>query len=359
MTKKKVKKKKSTEISPVKRWVISFILVAIAAGVYMANSYYQRIYGSNISLGKKESVHFYIPSTYSFNEVVQSLYNQGYILNKESFAWVAEQKNYPKKVKPGKYLLRDRMSNNELVNLLRSGNQVPVQVTFNNVRTMPELAGKIAFYLEADSSTFLRAFTNEQIADSLGFNLQTLPTIFIPNTYEFYWNTSPRKFIDRMAGEYKRFWTEERKAKARKIGLSQSQVGILASIVKAETSKKDEAPRVAGVYINRLQKGIALQADPTLIWALNNFTIKRVLDVHKKIESPYNTYKYKGLPPGPINLPEPSYLNAVLNFEHHNYLYFCAKEDFSGYHNFASSYNKHLQNARKYQQALNKRKIYN
>lgn len=358
MTKKKVKKKKTTETSTVKRWVISFVLVVFAAGIYTAYNYYQRIYGSNISLGKKESVHFYIPSNYSFNQVVQSLYNQGYILNKESFAWVAEQKNYPNKVKPGKYLLRDRMSNNELVNLLRSGNQVPVQVTFNNVRTMPELAGKVSFYLEADSITFLNAFTNVQLADSLGFNLQTLPTIFIPNTYEFYWNTSPQKFINRMAVEYKRFWNEDRKAKARKIGMSQSQVCILASIVKAETSKKDEAPRVAGVYINRLKKGIALQADPTLIWALNDFTIKRVLNVHKKIESPYNTYKYKGLPPGPINLPEPAYLNAVLNFENHNYLYFCAKEDFSGYHSFATSYNKHLQNARKYQQALNKQRIY-
>lgn len=345
-------------MSTMKRWLVSFIVIIMSVAAYTAYNYYQRIYGSNISLGKKESVHFYIASNSGFNDVVQRLYSQGYILNKESFAWVAEQKNYPNKVKPGKYLLRDRMSNNDLVNLLRSGKQVPVRVTFNNVRTMPDLAGKIAFYLEADSLEFLNAFTNVTLADSLGFNLATLPTIFIPNTYEFYWNTSPRKFIDRMAEEYKRFWNNDRKAKARKIGLSQSQVSILASIVKAETSKKDEAPRVAGVYMNRLKKGIALQADPTLIWALNDFTITRVLDVHKEINSPYNTYKFKGLPPGPINLPEQVYLNAVLNFEQHHYLYFCAKEDFSGYHAFASSYTTHLQNARRYHNALNKRKIY-
>ncbi|MFT6843909.1 MAG: UPF0755 protein [Flavobacteriales bacterium] len=356
--KKKTSKKGKQPVSATKRWIVSLLLVIVVICGYTAYNYYQQIFGSNISLGKKESVHFYIKSKDGFNEVVQSLYNQGYILNKESFAWVASQKKYTNNTKPGKYLLRNRMSNNDLINLLRSGNQAPVKVIFNNIRTMPDLAGKIATYLEQDSLSFLAAFTDEQLADSLGFNLKTLPTIFIPNTYEFYWNTSPRMFINRMAKEYKSFWNDQKKAAARKIGLSQSEISILASIVKAETSKKDEAPRVAGVYMNRLKKGIALQADPTLIWAMNDFTITRVLNVHKKIDSPYNTYKFKGLPPGPINLPEPVYLNAVMNYEKHAFLYFCAKPDFSGYHAFASNYTKHLVNARRYQKTLNDRKIF-
>lgn len=354
----KRKKNKVKKTSATKRWLLSVTLVLVALGTMTAYDYYNRIFGTNISLGKKESVYFYIKTGSSFNSVVQSLFDQGYILNKESFAWVAQKKNYQNKVKPGKYLLHDNMNNNTLVNLLRSGNQVPVNVTFNNVRTLPELAGKVSTYLEADSITFLKAFKNKEITDSLGFNSTTIATLFIPNTYEFYWNTSPRSFINRMAKEYKNFWTKERVFRANKIGLSQSEVSVLASIVKAETAKTDEAKRVAGVYVNRLHRGIALQADPTLIWALNDFTIKRVLNVHKKIDSPYNTYKNKGLPPGPINLPESSYLDAVLNYEQHNYLYFCAREDFSGYHTFASSYTQHLQNARKYQRALNQRKIY-
>jgi UPF0755 protein len=195
-------------------------------------------------------------------------------------------------------------------------------------------------------------------ASKYGFNEQTIMTMFIPNTYEFYWNTSADEFFERMADEYKKFWTDERKQKAKNIGLSQSEVSILASIVELETQKKDERPTVAGVYINRLKKKMLLQADPTVVFALGDFTINRVLKIHLETDSPYNTYKYSGLPPGPIYLPSISSIDAVLNFENHDYIYFCAKEDFSGYHNFAKTLAQHNENARKFQQALNKRKIW-
>lgn len=338
--------------------IISFVLVLMCGGAYVAYHYYQQVFGSNISLAKKQSPYFYISTGASYQKVVQQLFEQGYIINKESFDWVARKKNYPNKVKAGRYLLVDKMNNNELVNLLRSGDQAPVNVVFNNVRTLEELAGQVATYLEPDSIAFISTFNNPYLVDSLGFNRFSFPALFIPNTYEFYWNTSAKQFINRMALEYKKFWNADRKALCRKITLSQSQVSTLASIVKAETSKLAEARKVAGVYVNRLKRNIALQADPTLIWALKDFTITRVLNVHKQIDSPYNTYRNKGLPPGPINLPEPHYIDAVLNYESHNYIYFCAKEDFSGYHNFASTYAKHLKNARQYQRALNQRKIF-
>ena len=183
--------------------------------------------------------------------------------------------------------------------------------------------------------------------------------MFIPNTYEMYWNTSAQEFVERMAKEYKAFWNDERKAKARKLGLSQSEVTILASIVQAEQNvKTDEQPVVAGLYLNRLKRNMQLQCDATLKFANKAYDVQRVLDFDKKIDSKYNTYKYTGLPPGPINLPEINAIDAVLNAKEHNYLYMCAKEDFSGYHNFTSSYNQHLRNAKKYQAELNKRKIY-
>jgi UPF0755 protein len=245
-----------------------------------------------------------------------------------------------------------------LVNKLRNGSQDAINFTFNNLRTINQLAGRAAFYLEADSLTFLNYLNNPEVISKYGFTKNQFPALFIPNTYKMNWTTKPEKFVARMATEFKGFWTEERKAKAKAIGLSQSEVATLASIVESETIKNDEKPVVAGVYINRIKKGMPLQADPTLVFALGDFTIKRVTNEDKKIESPYNTYKYKGLPPGPIRLPEISSLKAVLNYKKHGYIYFCAKEDFSGYHNFTASYRQHRKNAKRYHNALNARKIY-
>lgn len=327
----------------------------------MAYNMYQKVYQPNVTLENTNDKYFYIYSNYEFSDVVHDLYEKGYIINRESFEWVAEQKaNFINNVKPGRYLLEDGMSNNELVNLLRSGEQVPVKVTFNNVRTTAQLAGKVTKNLECDSTEVYVLLNNKEFVSKYGFNKTTILTLFLPNSYEFYWNTSAEELIGRMADEYKKFWTAERKAKAKKLNLSQSEVAILASIVQAEQSvHSDERPIVAGLYINRLRQGMLLQSDPTIIYGIGDFSIRRVLNKHKTHNSPYNTYMNKGLPPGPINLPSIKSLDAVLNYEQHDYIYMCAKEDFSGYHNFAKTYKQHLVYARKYQAELNKRRIYN
>lgn len=345
----------------IKKTIILILVIGAAVGGFMAYNMYQKVYQPNVTLENTNDKYFYIYSNYEFSDVVHDLYEKGYIINRESFEWVAEQKaNFKNNVKPGRYLLEDGMSNNELVNLLRSGEQVPVKVTFNNVRTTAQLAGKVTKNLECDSSEVYDLLNDKEFVSKYGFNRITILTLFLPNSYEFYWNTSAEELIARMADEYKKFWTAERKAKAKKLNLSQSEVAILASIVQAEQSvHSDERPMVAGLYINRLRQGMLLQSDPTIIYGIGDFTIRRVLNKHKTHNSPYNTYMNRGLPPGPINLPSIKSLDAVLNYQQHDYIYMCAKEDFSGYHNFAKTYNQHLVYARKYQAELNKRRIYN
>lgn len=333
-------------------------MVIALIGLGIGFMLYRWIYAPNV-VSEKADTYFYVYSSDDYLNVVERLNKSGLVTNIRSFKWVAERKNYPNTVKPGRYFIQPNMSNNQLVNLLRSGAQVPVNVMFNNIRFLPELAGELAQQLEPDSAHFMAAFTNDSLLRYYGFTPNTVLALFIPNTYELYWNTSPEDFMERMAKEFRNFWTEERKQKALALNLSQSEVATLASIVQQETARNDEKPKIAGVYLNRLRIGMPLQADPTLLFALQDFSIRRVLNVHKKIDSPYNTYKYKGLPPGPISLPEISSLTAVLNPADHNFYYFCAKEDFSGYHNFASTYAEHLRNARRYQSALNQRRIYN
>jgi UPF0755 protein len=231
-------------------------------------------------------------------------------------------------------------------------------VTFNTIRSKEELSEKITARLEVRKEQVLALLQDKAYIRKFGFEEETILSMFIPNTYELWWNTSAEGLIDRMHAEYQNFWTEERKQKAESLGLSQQEVSTLASIVQAESQKADERPRIAGVYLNRLRMGMALQADPTLVFAVGDFSLRRILNSHKAIDSPYNTYKYTGLPPGPINLPDVNSLDAVLNAEKHRYLYFCAKEDFSGYHSFAENYAEHLQNANRYQRALNAANIY-
>ncbi len=244
------------------------------------------------------------------------------------------------------------MTNREVLNMLRGGNQVPVRVSIHNVRLTSDLAEKVTRNLSITREEFSAALVSFTMSNKYGFNADNILTMFIPNTYEMYFNTAADKVVDRFYYEYEKFWNEERVAKANSIGLTPVEVSILASIVQAESVKKDEAPIIAGLYINRLKQGIALQADPTLVFAVGDFTLKRVLNEHKEIDSPYNTYKYPGLPPGPINMPEIASIDAVLNYQVNDYIYMCAREDFSGYHNFTASYNEHLRNAQKYQQAL-------
>lgn len=347
--------KKKSFIKKVLISIVGVLLVFTAVSGYLA---YHAIYQPNVSLGGKKSEIIYIKTGSSFSDVVNMLYEHNLILNRTTFEWVAKRKKYDQLVKAGRYRILAKMGNNDLLNLLRSGEQEPVQVTFNNIRTKEQLISRVCNRIEADSAVLIELLNDEQMTAKYGFDKQTIMSIFIPNTYEFFWNTSAEQFVERMAKEYKKFWTDERKAKAKATGLTQSEVVVLASIVQAEQNRyNDEKPIIAGLYINRLKKNMLLQSDPTVIFAIGDFSINRVLTEDMLIDSPYNTYKYAGLPPSPINIPEISSVDAVINYAKSNYIYMCAKEDLSGRHNFASTLVQHNRNANKYRAALNKRKI--
>ena len=334
--------------------IILLVFVPLMIGAILAGyGIYHRIMKPNVRTPDGKDFSLFIPTGADFQQVKDSLYLHELIIDQAAFEWIVQRKDYPDHVKPGRYVLRNGMSNNQLSNLLRGGLQTPVNVTFNNMRDVKMLAGRISQQIEADSLSLIRLLDDVDTLRNLGFNRQTIPALFLPNTYEFYWNTNAAKFVEKMKREYDKFWNEERIAKAHAVNLTPIQVSILASIVDKETNKSDEMPRIAGVYLNRLRNGWLLQADPTLVFAVGDFELKRVLNVHKEVESPYNTYKYPGLPPGPICIPSLTSINAVLNAEKHNYFYFCAKEDFSGYHNFAKTLTEHNRNAQRYQRALN------
>lgn len=240
---------------------------------------------------------------------------------------------------------------------LKHGRETPISFVFNNLRTKEQFAKRAADQLLVDSASLATKLNNPEFCAQYGFSPQTIPAIFIPNTYELYWKTSAEQLIERMKREYDRFWSEERLSKADQLGLSPVEVATLASIVEEESAQQRERPRIAGLYLNRIKIGMPLQADPTVKFALGDFSIRRVLNEHLNYDSNYNTYKYAGLPPGPIRIPSIQAIDAVLNREKHNYIYMCAKEDFSGSHNFAASYEQHLKNAAKYRRALDKRNI--
>ncbi len=336
-----------------KKLIILLSVCLLFSAIWLKHLY-TIYYGSNVV----KSYLLFIHDGDSFDRVVKLLEDNGCLTEVDKFRQVARQKHYDTNIKAGAYRIEAGWDNNKLVNLLRSGAQTPVMVTFNNVRTREELAGKLARQLQSDSLSFLSALKNDSNALKYGFKPETLPALFIPNTYSFYWTTTPAGFLSRMKREYDLFWNEARKLKAKALGLTTDQVATLASIVQEESNKNDEKPVIAGVYLNRLRKNWPLQADPTIRFALGDFTIRRILTEQLSIDSPYNTYKNTGLPPGPINFPEISSLEAVLNACVHDFFYFCAKEDFSGYHNFAKTLSEHNQNARKYQEALNKMKIF-
>ena len=335
----------------------AFILLMIAGMV--SYRFYDDIYGANLSITGEEALFLYIPTNSTFDDVCSRLEEVG-LYDTESFRWVAGKMNYPAKLKPGRYRLTDGMSNIELVRMLRSGRQIPVKVTFNNIRLNTQLAGAVTPTIEADSAGIMALLTDSAyLAERFNLTPQTVLSLCIPNTYELFWNTSAKGFLDRMEKEHERFWTESRRQKAREANLTLLQVSTLASIIEEETQMDSEKPIMAGVYINRLSKSIPLQADPTIKYAAGDFTIRRILNRHKEIQSPYNTYLHAGLPPGPICIPSITSIDAVLNYSKHDYLFFCAKEDFSGYHNFARTLQQHSRNAQAYQSALNRRRIYN
>ena len=301
----------------------------------------------------EETVYIQVLSTDNAQRVGEKLASTGSIKSMRSFAPLMRHYGYDTRVKPGNYTLRPGDSMRDICLRLVAGNQTPVKLIVPSVRTLDRLAGAVGRQLMTDSASVMDLLTDKAFLDSLGYTSAMLPSLFIPNTYEVYWTMTPEQFVTRMMKENRRYWNDTRRAKAKAQGLTPSEVMTLASIVDEETAKDDEKPLVARLYLNRLKRGMLLQADPTVKYALGDFELRRILYAHLQTDSPYNTYKYAGLPPGPIRIPTMAAIEAVLNPAAHSYLYMCAKEDFSGYHNFASTLAQHNANARRYQRALN------
>lgn len=338
-----------------KKIIYGIITAIFLIGGIVGFNYYQKIFGKTIT---KDGV-IYVGSNYHLMDVKKMLHD--YTNNPQHFFFVAEKKKFTKP-KGGRYTLKKGMTMNDVVNLLRSGNQTPIKIAFNNQDTLEKLAGRIAQQIEADSISLLSAMTDEAFLSKNGFNKKSALGMYIPNSYEFYWNTSAEKFRNKMLREYKRFWNSTRLEKAKNLNLSKDQVTTLASIVQKETAQKNERPIVAGLYLNRLKDNWPLQADPTIIYCIKqikgqDFSVKRVLTKDLEIKSPYNTYKNIGLPPTLISMPDISSIDAVLNPAKHRYYYMCASIDKIGFHDFASSLAQHNRNAAKYQRWISQRGI--
>ncbi len=305
---------------------------------------------------EKDEIYVEVPTGSTYQDVEKLL--SPLVKNMNNFELIAKRRSYPENVKAGRFLLKKGMSAFQLVAAMRRN--VPVKLAFNNQERLENLCERLSSQIEPDTTKLLTTFYDSEFLKKNGFTKQTVFVMFLPNTYEVYWNISAEKFRGRMLDEYNRFWTKERTAKAAALNLTPVQVITVASIVHKESVKKSERPTIAGVYLNRLNQGMPLQADPTVIYALklrdNDFDqiIKRVLYNDLFINSPYNTYKNTGLPPGPIAMPDVDAIDAVLNAEKHNYLYFCASVEKFGYHVFASTYEQHQVNAKKYTDWLNK-----
>ncbi|MCF0053391.1 endolytic transglycosylase MltG [Dyadobacter chenwenxiniae] len=334
-----------------------FVTIAILTTTF--TFYFWQIFKTpNLQVDKQSSFALLIPEKATYKTVLDSLNKHDVINDHISFQFLAKLLNYPDKVKPGRYVIKPGSNNYEVVKKLAAGNQDAVKLTFNNIRLKEDLITRIGSRFEFGEENFRKALNDPAVCNKYGLDTLTIVSMFLPNTYEVYWTTGTEKFLDRMHSEYKKYWTDERVAKAKAIGLTPVQVSILASIVEEEQARKvDERAKVAGLYINRLNAQMPLQADPTIKFALQDFAIKRILNGQLLIKSPYNTYANVGLPPGPIRVADLNSLNAVLNYDKHDYVYMCAKADLSGYHAFATNYADHLNNARMYQAELNRLKI--
>jgi UPF0755 protein len=338
--------------------VLMYLLVIVSTLAATFTFYFWQVaYSPNLNVDGKEKFVLYIPKNSNYDSVLDSLRSNKIINNEVAFAFMSKRMNYREKIKSGRYEIPPNSSNKEILSKLRRGSQDPVKLTFNNIRTKQDLIDKIGTKLDLDGQGLLEKLNDESVCRQYGFDTNTIMSMFLPDTYFVYWDISPEDFLKRMKTEHNSFWNKDRLEKAQKINMNPVEVATMASIVQSETNKKDEMPKVAGVYVNRIAQGIPLQADPTVKFAVGDFSLKRILHKHLTTASPYNTYINRGLPPGPIALPERVAIDAVLNYQDHNYIYFCAKEDFSGYHNFAVNYNEHLLNASKYQKALNERGI--
>lgn len=347
-----------TDVSPRKPvwvWVTAVILLIVFITGY---SYYKKIYGSNIIADSARKQYIYIREGSDLPALIENLTQHELVHNINDFEWAANFLHFKSNIKPGKYKLVNGMSNKQLIRNIQLGKQEPVEVILHSLRLKENLAAYVSKKIEADSTAIYSLLTDKHYTDSLGYTPENIYTMVLPNTYRFKWNTSAKEFLSRMNRESTHFWSAERLEKARQAGLDKIQVIILASIVNQESNRVDEMPLIAGVYLNRLHQGVKLDADPTVIFANYDFTIKRVTRKYLIKDSPYNTYKYKGLPPGPITMPSLQAIEAVLNYKKSAYMFFCAKDDFSGHHAFAVTREEHIINAHKFQKALDARNIH-
>lgn len=338
-------------------WAVAILGLLICG--FVAFQIYNAIFSPNTQFNNEQAFVF-IPSDASFSEVKKIV--EPLLKDVGTFEAVAERKGYVTNIRAGKFPIKKGMNNNDIINSLRSKN-TPVRVSFNNQESLQSLAGRISEQIEADSLSLLNAVNDDEFLKQSGFDKDTKLGMYLPNTYEFFWNTNATDFRERMYEEYQKYWTKERLQKAEKLNLTPNKVIALAAIVQKETVKADERPRVAGVYLNRIKKGILLQADPTVIYAIKKETgnydtiIKRVLYRDLEMDSPYNTYKYSGIPPGPITMPDISSIEAVLNPEKHDYLFFVADVSNFGYHMFAKTLAQHNRNKVQYTRWLDSQKV--
>jgi len=346
--------KKASSGNTLRKFIVAMVIILIIGIGFTGLNYYLKYFSPNVTNTQE---FLFIHTGADFNDVYKTIKDKGMVKDTASFLSAAQNMNYVTRVKPGRYHLRDGMSNRRLINMLASGTQEPVTLSFLNIRLKEDFAGFVSKHIEPDSVSILRLLDSASYVKQYGFTTDNVYTMFMPNSYQMYWNTTPDKFFKRMYANYQKFWTPERKQKATAINLTPVEVSVLASIVDAEALHDDEMPAIAGLYLNRLKKGMKLEADPTVIFAENDFTIKRVLTRYLSINSPYNTYLHTGLPPGPIMMPSVAAVNSVLDYQKSDYIYMCAKADFSGYHAFATNVADHLVNAHKFQEALNERNI--
>jgi len=335
-----------------------YVIAIISLGLFSFFYIVIVLFAPNFSTKTNEKAFLRIPDNSTFEQVQDSLKANATVFSSFTFKQVATVFRYTERIRPGKYEITKGMSNFTLIRKLRNGSQTPVRLTFNNIRTKEQLAKRLSTQVMADSASIFTLLSDTAFLSGYGLNPNTAVAAFVPDTYEVFWNLDAKELFERMWKEYQKFWTDERKAKAEAIPMSPVQITTLASIVEEETNSKAERPKVAGLYINRLKKDIPLQADPTLKFAVGDFSIKRLKLEHILFISPYNTYRNHGLPPGPIRVASKNAIDAVLNYEHHNYVFMCAKETFNGEHNFAVSYAEHQKNAAKYQKALDERNIH-
>ncbi len=345
-------KKKSKALKP----ILFMLLLLCTVAAWFAYGKYHAIFEPNVNTNSKTHI-LEVPTGTDYSELKKLLFDKQILKDSASFNWVATFMKY-EKVRPGRFEIQSGWNNRRLVNHLKAGKQSTVKVVVNNERTVEEIAGKIAKVIEADSLSLISTFQDSTLLKQNGYTAETSISIFIPNTYDYYWNTKPADLLERMLKENEKFWSSnERKNKAADLQLSPEEIYTLASIVEKETNQNIEKPTIAGVYLNRLKKGMLLQADPTVVFANQDFTIRRVLNKHLTKDSPYNTYLYQGLPPGPISTASIASIDAVLNHESHDYIFFCAKPDNSGLHAFAKSLAGHNVNANKFRRWLSKRGI--